>query len=84
VRNEPLGKLFFRSENLGRFIDIFLATHITSNAERPMDRRPRDHRVGLGERDFMSINEVARNVVDVIFAVYDPAVRTVLPHALSS
>ena len=82
VRNEPRRKLFFRSQNLGRFIDIFLATHITSNSERPIDGRPRDHGVGLRERDFMPVDEVARNVVDVIFAVYDPTVGIVLPHGV--
>ena len=84
VRNEPRGKLFFRSQNLGRFVDIFLATHITSSTERPMDRRPRDYGVGLRERDFMPVDEVARDVVDVIFAVDDPAVGIVLPHGLLS
>src|SRR6266513_6265235 len=34
VRNEPLGKLFFGSQHLGRFIHVFLATHIASGSER--------------------------------------------------
>jgi hypothetical protein len=35
---ETLGKLFFDSEYLGWFIDVFLATHIASDSERSVDR----------------------------------------------
>src|SRR6266513_6069413 len=38
VRNEPLRKPFFGSQHLGRFIHVFLATHIASGSERSVDR----------------------------------------------
>ena len=80
MRNESLGQLLFDSQHIGRFIDVFLATHIASDAERSVDRRARGNGVGLGEKDLMPINKVARNVVDVILASHDPAVRNILPH----
>jgi len=36
--------------------------------------------VGLGEEDVVLVDEVARNVVDVILAGHGPAVRTIFPH----
>jgi hypothetical protein len=83
--NESLGQLPFHSHHFGRLIDVFLATHIASDAERSLDRRARGDGVGLGEKDFMPIDKVARNVVDVILASHDPAVGIsshiiVLPH----
>jgi hypothetical protein len=80
MRNESLGQLLFDSQHIGRFIDVFLATHIASDAERSVDRRARGNGVGLGEKDFVLIDKVARNVVDVIFASHDPAVGNILPH----
>ena len=80
MRNESLGKLPFDSQYIGRFIDVFLATHIASDAERSVDRRVRGDGVGFGEKDFMPVNKVARNVVDVILASHDPAVGNILPH----
>src|SRR6516225_11560748 len=80
MRNESLGKLPFDSQYIGRFIDVFLATHIASDAERSVDRWARGNGVGLGEKDFVLIDKVARNVVDVIFASHDPAVGNILPH----
>jgi hypothetical protein len=44
----------------------------------------RGNGVGLGEEDFMSVDEVARNVIDVILAGDDPAVGNILPHGLLS
>jgi hypothetical protein len=84
VRNEPLGKLFFGSQHLGRFIQVFLATHIASGSERSVDRGTRSDGVGLRERDFMPVDKVARNVIDVIFAGHDPTIGTVFPHGLLS
>ena len=49
-----------------------------------MDRGARGNGVGLGEEDFMSVDEVARNVIDVILAGDDPAVGNILPHGLLS
>ena len=79
MRNESLGKLPFDSQYIGRFIDVFLATHIASDAERSVDKWARGNGVGLGEKDFVLIDK-ARNVVDVIFASHDPAVGNILPH----
>jgi hypothetical protein len=53
MKNESLGQLPFDSQHIGTFIDIFRATHIASDAERSVYRRARDHRVGLGEKDFL-------------------------------
>jgi|SRR6516164_6876522 hypothetical protein len=80
MRNESLGKLPFDSQYIGRFVDAFLATNIASDAERSVDRRARSNGVGLGEKDFVPIDKVARYVVDVIFASHDPAVGNILPH----
>jgi hypothetical protein len=80
MRSESLGQLPFDSQHIGRFIDVFLATHIASDAERSVDRRARGNGVGLGEKDFMLINKVARNVVNVILASHHPAVGNILPH----
>jgi len=80
MRNESLGKLPFDSQYIGRFIDVFLATHIASDAERSVDKWARGNGVGLGEKDFVLIDKVARNVVDVIFASHDPAIGNILPH----
>src|SRR5215469_5936017 len=68
MRNESLGKLPFDSQYIGRFIDVFLATHIASDAERSEDRRARGNGVGLGEKDFLPIDKVARNVVEPVLA----------------
>jgi len=70
----------FRFSAHRKVIDVFLATHIASDAERSVDRRARGNGVGLGEKDFVLIDKVARNVVDVIFASHDPAVGNILPH----
>jgi hypothetical protein len=80
MRYKSLGQLSFDSQHLGRLIDVFLATHIASDAEGSVDRWARGNGVGLGEEDFMSINKVARNVVDVILASHDPAIGNILPH----
>jgi hypothetical protein len=80
MRYKSLGQLSFDSQHLGRLIDVLLATHIASDAEGSVDRGARGNGVGLGEEDFMSVDEVARNVIDVIFASHDPAVGNILPH----
>jgi hypothetical protein len=49
-----------------------------------VDRGARGNGVGLGEEDFMSVDEVARNVIDVILAGDDPTVGNILPHGLLS
>jgi len=69
MRHETLGKLSFDSHYLGRLIDVFLTTHIASDFERCGDRGARSDGVGLGEEDFVLVDEVARDVVDVILAV---------------
>jgi hypothetical protein len=84
MRFEPIGKLFLNSQHLGRLIDIFLPAAIAAHSEGPVDRRARGDRVGLGEGDFMPIDEVAWNVVEVVFAGHDPAIGTVFPHGLVS
>ena len=56
MRNESLGQLLFDSQHIGRFIDVVLATHIASDAERSVDRRARGNGVGLGENDFVLID----------------------------
>jgi hypothetical protein len=81
---EPFGKLFLNSQNLGRLIDILLFTAIAAHSEGPLDRRARGDSVGLGEGDFMSIDEVAWNVIEVVFAGYHPAVGSVFPHRFLS
>jgi hypothetical protein len=84
MRYKSLGQLSFDSQHLGRLIDVFLATHIASDAEGSVDRGVRGNGVGLGEKDFMSVDEVARNVIDVILAGDDPAVGNIFPHGLLS
>jgi hypothetical protein len=81
MRNKSLGQLSFDSQHLGRLVDVFLATHIASDAEGSVDRGARGNGVGLGEEDFMSVDEVARKV---ILASGDPAVGNILPHGLLS
>ena len=81
MRYKSLGQLSFDSQHLGRLIDVFLATHIASDTEGSVDRGARGNGVGLGEEDFMSVDEVARKV---ILASADPAVGNILPHGLLS
>jgi hypothetical protein len=78
--DEPLGKVSFDSQHIGRLIDVFLATDIAADSEGAVDSRARGHSVGLGKKNFMSVNKVAWNVVEVVFAHHYPAVRTVFPH----
>jgi len=80
MRSESLGKLSFDSQHLERFINIFLAIHIATDSEGYVDRWTRSDGVGLGKEDFVPVDEVARNVIDMILAGHDPAVRTVFPH----
>ena len=82
--HEFFGKFFFEPEHFGRFVEIFFATAITADFERDLDGRTRADTVRLGEWNFVSIDEVSRNVVEVVFAGYDPAVGTIFPHALLS
>jgi hypothetical protein len=84
MRFEPIGKLFLNSQHLGRLIDIFLPAAIAAHSERPLDRRARGDSVGLGEGDFMPIDEVAWSVIEVAFAGYHPAVGSVFPHRFLS
>ena len=83
MRYERLGKLSFESEHVGGLVDVFLATAIAPDSEGDLDGRARSDRVGLGERDFMSIDKISGNVIDVIFADHDPAVGIIFPHVFS-
>jgi hypothetical protein len=80
--NERLGKLLLDSQDVRRVIKVFLAAHIASDSERLVYRRARGDGVGLGKRDLMFVDEVARNVVDVVFAGHDPAIGIVFPHGV--
>jgi len=82
--NKPLRKLSLDSHHVGRQIDIFLAAHIAADPKRFVYRRARRDRVRMAKRDFMSIDEVSRNVVDIVLAHYSPTVRNVLVHGLLS
>jgi len=81
--SERFGKLLLDSQDVRRFIKVLLAAHIASDSERLVYRRARGDGVGLGKRDFMPVDEVAWNVVDVIFASYDPAI-IIFPHNVLS
>jgi hypothetical protein len=80
--NERLGKLLLDSQDVRRFIKVLLAADIASDSERLVYRRARGDGVGLGKRDLMFVDEVARNVVDVVFAGHDPAIGIVFPHGV--
>jgi hypothetical protein len=80
--SERFGKLLLDSQDVRRFIKVLLAAHIASRSERLIYRRARGDGVCLGERDFMPVDEVAWNVVDVVFAGHDPAIGIVFPHGL--
>ena len=82
--HEPFWKFSFQPEHFGRLVDVFLAAAITADFERDADRRTRADAVRLGEWNFVSIDEVSGNVVEMVFANYDPAVGTIFPHSLLS
>lgn len=84
MRYERLGKFSFESEHVGGLVDVFLATAVAPDSEGDLDGRARSDRVGLGERDFMSIDKISGNVIDVIFADHDPAVGIIFPHRVLS
>ena len=84
MRYEPLGKLSFDPQHLGRLINIFLPTAVAAHHEGSVDWGTRGDPIGLGQRDLMSVNEVAGNVVEVVLAGHHPAVGTIFPHGLIS
>jgi hypothetical protein len=84
MRHESFGDLSFNPQYLGRSIDIFLATDIAPDFEGVPDGRARGDGVRLGQEDFMAINKVAWNMVEVVLAGHDPEVGIVFPHAFLS
>lgn len=78
------GKLSFHPQHFGWLIDVFFTAAITVDSERFLDWGTGDNRVSLGKRDLVSVNEVARNVIDVVLADHDPAVGSIFPHTLLS
>jgi hypothetical protein len=78
--NETLGELSFDSYHFGGLINVFLAAHIAPHLEWFVDGWVGGDLVGVTKRDFMSIDKVSGNVVEVVLAHYGPAVRDVLPH----
>ena len=82
--NERFGELLLNSQDVRRFIQVLFAAHITADSERLVYRRARGDAVRLRERDFMPVDEIAWNVVDVVFAGHDPAIGIVFPHGILS
>ena len=80
--SERFGKLLLDSQDVRRFIKVLLAAHIASDPERLVYRRARGDGVGLRQRDFMPVDDVAWNVVNVVFAGHDPAIGIVFPHGV--
>jgi len=84
MRNERSREFPFDSRYLRRLVNVLLAAHVAPDPERPFERWSRGNSIRLGKRDFMPIDEVPWNVVEVILASYNPAVGTVFPHGLLS
>jgi len=84
MRNERSGKFAFNPRYLRRLVNVLLAAHVAPDFERIFERWSCGNRIRLREWDFMSINEVSWNVVQMVLAGHDPAVGAVFPHGLLS